>query len=376
MSGFKKASRAEQFLRMAIQGASGSGKTRSALEIAKYLAGPDGTIALIDTEKSASLYSDVVDFDVDDDFGTIGKESYHQDVWKKKAIAAAGAGYKVLVLDSATHLWKGPGGFLSQIDTICANQRAKGGKGDSFAAWKIVDPAYMSFMQFIRALPMHVIFCIRAKTEYERTTDGKGGLKKVGMAPEYRDNYEYEFDIQAAIDMDHVLVPLKHRLGECLDGKVFPKPGKDFAEVCLGWLNSGAASAAKAAIEAEAAVKINIDVPLGASREEVLSAIKTVVAEEAARGVQIDVKETTTVTVQQDASNDISPETTREPEQDIAKPPVVEGLLNKIIAAASKDELKLVGGEIKKAVKAKEVSDADYAALATAYSARNKAVAA
>lgn len=245
MSGFRKAQKQQQKLKMSIQGASGSGKTRSALEIAKHLCPPGKRIALIDTEKSAALYSSEVDFDIDDDFGPTGKESYHQDKWIEKMTAAAASGeYGVLILDSATHLWKGPGGFTSQIDQTVAAQRAKGGKGDSFAAWKEIDPKYNKFMLFLRQFPMHVIMCVRAKTDYEDVVEnGKKMKKKVGLAPEFRENFEYELDIQTAIDADHVLVPLKHRLGDVLDGKVFPKPGEDFAKLCLEWLNSGAAEA-------------------------------------------------------------------------------------------------------------------------------------
>lgn len=348
MSGFKKASRANQYLRMAIQGASGSGKTYSALEIAKYLAGPEGRIALIDTERSASLYSDVVDFDVDDDFGEIGKENYHQDVWKKKLMAAAQGGYKVVVLDSATHLWKGAGGFLAQIDNICSAQRAKGGRGDSFAAWKTVDPLYMSFMNFIRALPMHVIFCIRAKQAYEKVTDqgGKGNIKKVGVEPEYREGFEYEFDIQAAIDMDHVLVPIKHRLKSHLDGKVFPKPGQEFAEVCLNWLNSGAANAAKAEIEAEAAKK--------AAESTVVNNVTIVNEAPAANDVApvvVQIAGTAVVPLKAKPSNDIEAE---------------------IANAENAEALNAIGKKIGALKKEKTIDEATYKALSKIFSDKAK----
>ncbi|MBX6495444.1 ATP-binding protein, partial [Pseudomonas syringae pv. tomato] len=59
---FKKAERKQAKLRLALAGPSGSGKTYSALLMAKGLG---GRIAVIDTEQgSASLYSDIADFDV------------------------------------------------------------------------------------------------------------------------------------------------------------------------------------------------------------------------------------------------------------------------------------------------------------------------
>jgi ATP-dependent protease Clp ATPase subunit len=59
---FKKATKTNIKIRLALSGASGSGKTFSALAIASHLSSP---IALIDTERgSASKYADKFDFDV------------------------------------------------------------------------------------------------------------------------------------------------------------------------------------------------------------------------------------------------------------------------------------------------------------------------
>ena len=64
MSSFKKATKEKAKLRLAVFGVSGSGKTFSALRIAKGLG---GKIAVIDTERnSACKYSDRFDFDVCD----------------------------------------------------------------------------------------------------------------------------------------------------------------------------------------------------------------------------------------------------------------------------------------------------------------------
>jgi len=365
---------------MAIQGASGSGKTRSALEIAKYLAGPGGQIALIDTERSAALYSNDVPFDIDDDFGPVGKENYNQEVFKKKLMAAAEAGYKVAVIDSATHLWKGPGGFLSQIDAISKAAQARGGKYDSFAAWKTVDPLYMNFMQFVRALPMHVIFCVRAKQQYEKQTgaNGKGSLVKVGMEPEYRDGFEFEFDIQCAIDMEHTMVPLKHRLGDVLDGKVFNKPGKDFAELCLGWLSSGAAEATNAKIEQEIADKLKPATP-----PPVKAQAKEDVPEERVPGA-VDVndgpppavpdeQETNQGYVPGDPPEETPPATERQPETAASDP--VAAFMAKIAAATTMGDLATIRGEVRVALADKVITMAEYNnVLSPAYAAKNKAL--
>ena len=62
---FKKATKKNAKLRLALFGVSGSGKSFSALRIATGLAGKNGKIAFIDTERgSASKYADRFDFDV------------------------------------------------------------------------------------------------------------------------------------------------------------------------------------------------------------------------------------------------------------------------------------------------------------------------
>ncbi len=59
---FKKAVKAKQKLRLAIDGVSGSGKTYTALSVASGLG---GRIAVIDSEHGSSeLYADRFDFDV------------------------------------------------------------------------------------------------------------------------------------------------------------------------------------------------------------------------------------------------------------------------------------------------------------------------
>lgn len=241
MAGFKKAVRKASKFKGSIQGASGAGKTYTALNIMSALVAltdPGKRIAHIDTEKAAGLYGPQFDFDTDDDFGEGTKVSYHYKVLIDKMEAARKAGYGGVIIDSATHFWKEAGGFTRMIDAICERQKARGGKPDSFAAWKEIDPLYRELMNYIRQYPAHVILCIRCKQGYEDTVDSNGKKKKikVGMEPEFREGFEYEMDAQFAIDHDHLMLPLKHRLGDVLDGKAFRNPGADVAGIIAEWL--------------------------------------------------------------------------------------------------------------------------------------------
>lgn len=246
MASLRRAQRKYVPFKASIQGASGSGKTYSALNILTPLVAitsPGKRIAVIDTEKSAELYSPPFEFDVDDDFGEGPKLSfsYKKLIEKLENIRKTGE-YGGVVVDSMTHFWKEVGGFTRMIDAICDKQRARpGGRADSFSAWKEIDPLYRELMTYIRQYPLHIIMCVRAKQGYEDQVDQNGRKKKVkvGMEPEFREGFEYEMDAQFAIDFNHVMVPLKHRLGDVFE-KSFPNPGADVAGVVAEWLAGGA----------------------------------------------------------------------------------------------------------------------------------------
>ncbi len=230
---------------MAIHGPSGSGKTWSALAIATAMG---GKIALIDSENnSAALYSDDFDFFTPSEVDKNGNEvplfpGVYDPLKLITVIEELGkAGVDFIIIDSLSHFWNGVGGMLEMIDVEVKRMQSRGGKGDSFAAWKAVDPVYRRVIAAIQTSPAHILCCMRAKTEYEKGKDEKGNsnVKKLGMAPEMRNQFEYEFTVEGMLDMDHNLVIGKHRLGAALDGKVFNKPGKELGAILTKFLNEG-----------------------------------------------------------------------------------------------------------------------------------------
>ena len=233
---FKTATKQQAKLRLAIQGPSGAGKTYSALSIANGLASSMDKVAFIDTEHgSASKYADVFN-----GFAVVEiAHNYHPQHFMDGMKAAADAGFEVVVIDSLTHAWNGPGGFLELVDEECKKMQAKGWKADSFAAWKNLTPIYNRLIQSILSCPIHVIVCLRAKQEYEKVKNdqGKVEVKKVGMAPEIRDSFQYELDIEGMMNMDHDFVVGKTRC-PTIDGKVFHKPGKELVGKVYEALNA------------------------------------------------------------------------------------------------------------------------------------------
>lgn len=185
---FKKAERKQAKLRLALAGPSGAGKTYSALLIAKGLG---GKIAVLDTEKgSASLYSDLVDFDVVDLTAPFTPERYIEVI-----TAAEAAGYDTLIIDSYSHEWTGPGGCLEDNERLAHSKF----KGNTWAAWNETTPRHRKLTNKILGSSLHIICTMRSKTE---TVQGEGKkIIKLGMKSEQRDGTDYEFTV--VLDVSH-----------------------------------------------------------------------------------------------------------------------------------------------------------------------------
>lgn len=225
---FQKATKKQARARLAIDGPAGSGKTYTALTVARGLG---QRVALIDTEHgSASKYASEFDFD------TLSMANFHPERYIEAIRAAEAAGYDVVVVDSASHEWNGIGGCLELVDDA-----ARRLQGNSFAAWKDVTPLHNRFIEAIHQSNLHLIATFRSKMEYvQGEKNGRKTVEKVGMAPITREGAEYEFDIVLSLDHEHVGVITKSR-AKALADTVHKKPGAELAKSILAWLSDGVA---------------------------------------------------------------------------------------------------------------------------------------
>lgn len=225
MMNFQKATKFDAKLRMALIGPAGSGKTYTALSLASGLG---GRIAVLDSEHgSASKYADLFEFDV------MTPETFSPQVYIDAIAAAEAGGYGVLILDSLSHAWAGKGGALEMVDA--ASKRAKGNK---FIAWGEVSPLQQAMTDAILASNLHLIATIRSKMEYTQDLDAEGRkvVRKLGMQPVQRDQFEYEFDLVGDLDNENTMTVTKSRI-PALSGAIIKKPGRLLAETLLGWLS-------------------------------------------------------------------------------------------------------------------------------------------
>ena len=204
MTGWKKASRQNRLLRALLEGPSGSGKTKGALLLAHGIAERMGStggegIYLLDTENdSAALYANELPFmtcTLKDDFRP---ENYIG------LIQSVPSDCKVLIIDSMSHEWVGPGGCL-QIHSAMP--------GNSFVNWGKVGERHAKFVHAILNAPYHIICTCRSKTTYVQNDEGgKKTVTKAGMEPQQRDGFDYEVDVVLTLQQgNHYAIATKNR---------------------------------------------------------------------------------------------------------------------------------------------------------------------
>jgi len=181
--GFSRAQRKRAKARIGLVGPAGSGKTMSALKLAYGIVGPEGKIAVIDTEHgSASLYADLCEYDVQELSAPFTAKKYMNAIKE-----AEQKKYDLLIIDGLSHAWAGPGGILEFVDNLVEVK-------NKFTAWREATPQHNSLVEAMLQSPLHIIATMRAKTEYVISEDEKGKKvpKKVGLSPVQREGMDYE----------------------------------------------------------------------------------------------------------------------------------------------------------------------------------------
>lgn len=170
---------------LGLAGPAKSGKTLSALRIAKGLG---GKVVVIDTENKRSLhYADKFDFHHLDFQAPYSPARYIEAV-----DAAIAAGGKVIIIDSASHEWEGEGGILQMREA----EFKKMGYKDSmqFTSWIAPKAENNKFVNHLLKLNTHFILCFRAKDGMllEKNDKGKIEPRKLGWVPICGDRLDFE----------------------------------------------------------------------------------------------------------------------------------------------------------------------------------------
>lgn len=220
----KQSQRQQVPIKLALKGASGTGKSISALLLAKGLCNGDlSKVAVIDTENSIELYSHIGSFNVLNLPAPFSPEKYIQamEVCEKAGMTV------VIILDSISHCWH----YLLQLHGAML--------GNSFTNWNKISPLQNAFVQKIQQSPCHIICTMRSKQDYLiQTQNGKTTIEKIGLKAIQREEIEYEFSTVLDIDMNHQAKATKDRTGLFMDKPEFVIT-EDTGKQILEWCNCG-----------------------------------------------------------------------------------------------------------------------------------------
>lgn len=228
---FRKAQRKQAKLKIGISAPSGAGKTYSALLTAYGICCDWEKIAVIDTENgSAELYSHLGEYSVCPIAPPFTPKKYIEAIHE-----AVNAGFEVLIIDSLSHAWNGEGGLLDMQDKAAKASKS----GNSFTSWREITPEHNRLVDAILQSDIDIIVTTRAKSEYVMTDDnGRKGVKKVGLAPVFRDGLEYELTVFFDLSQEHIATASKDRTG-IFDGQNF-KPSAETGKALAKWRDGGA----------------------------------------------------------------------------------------------------------------------------------------
>jgi hypothetical protein len=211
---FRPAVREQIPLLLGLAGGTGSGKSFSAMELAKGIA-KGARFAVIDSENGrAKHYADVFDFDHADIKAPFRPQEYIDAI-----TAADAAGYPVVVVDSASHEWYGDGGCLDWHDELMGGNQSK-----NLSAWIEPKREHKRFVTRLLQLHAHVILCFRAEPKVEAVRkDGrleivpKASLTGLdGWIPIAEKNLPYELTASFLLMADRPGVPKPIKLPEQL----------------------------------------------------------------------------------------------------------------------------------------------------------------
>lgn len=261
---FQKAKREQIWLKVLLAGPSGSGKTYSALRLASGIAKEcNSRIAAIDTENGRiRYYANEFDFDDIQFEAPFTPENYIEAI-----DAAVDGGYKVLVIDSATHEWD-----------YCLDIHNKM-PGNSYTNWGKITPRHDAFMEKMLQSPIHIISTVRGKDEYVlEEKNGKQTPKKVGLGYKQRDGIEYNYTCTFNIAQDTHIASVTKDNTHLFEDKYDILTERD-GKALFDWANSGEAPAPKKVAPKKAEASI----------ESVIAEIKAVVEEKTNDGISRDI---------------------------------------------------------------------------------------
>lgn len=254
----KDAKREKLHAKVLLSGASGSGKTCSALRLATGIQSCiGGEIVLINTEgERAYVFADRFKYKVIDLEAPQSPERYIEAI-----DFAVKEGASVIIIDSISHEWS----YL--------NDMVNGMQGNSFNNWGKVKPRHKKMIEKIIQLPVHMIVTGRGKDEYVmEEKNGKNVPRKIGLGIQSEKDLEYEFQVSLNIvQSNHTIETMKDNMG-LFENRYEPLTEKDGVDI-FNWADKGETPAPKFDFEGARTQIIDLAKELGGSKDTDVSSI-------------------------------------------------------------------------------------------------------
>jgi hypothetical protein len=202
-------------LLIGLAGASGSGKTFTAMRLASGIANGK-RFAVIDTEAGrAKHYADRFQFDHGDLTPPFAPAAYENAI-----LEVDKQGYPVIVVDSMSHEWYGDGGVLDMQEE--EHKKSGYSEGSRMASWIRPKMAHKQMMQKLLQVRAHLILCFRAEPKIEMVKEGGKTVVRPkesligygGWIPVTEKSMPYELTVSIMLTPDTPGVPHPIKLQE------------------------------------------------------------------------------------------------------------------------------------------------------------------
>lgn len=212
MKMLKKATNRHAYAKVGIYGEAGSGKTRTAAEIAIGLyqsAGLTKPVAMFDTEPAASYIMPLfekagIEFAVYDESRALKDLMSFMDEAEQDC--------SVVIIDSITHIWRdAQDSYLAKVNERRRKDKQKPIYALEFHHWKPIKAAWQTFTDRFLSSKIHCIVCGRAGSIYEyQKNEESGKMELITVGTKMATEKELGYEPSLLIEM------IKHRQ----DGKI------------------------------------------------------------------------------------------------------------------------------------------------------------
>lgn len=200
----KPASNRMAYAKVGIYGTAGSGKTRTASELAIGLhkaIGSKKPIAAFDTEPAFSFVLPLfeaagIELLVDDESRALVDLMSFMDEAEKVA--------DIVIIDSITHIWRdAQESYLARVNETRKRYGKKALPGLEFQHWRPIKAAWAEFTDRFLSSKMHVIVCGRAGNvyEYQDKDDGTGKKELISTGTRMATEKELGYEPSLLIEM-------------------------------------------------------------------------------------------------------------------------------------------------------------------------------